>query len=129
MQLFKAFLDYADRGREALASAVISADTHSFQPPFEEEVFKELQGRGLTLHTQVGCSGYRIDMAVVDPTAPGRYILGIECDGAMYHSSRTARDRDRLRQALLNGLGWELCRIWSTDWVGLRAQVLRVRQR
>jgi hypothetical protein len=68
------------------------------------------------VHAQIGCSGYRIDLAVVDPTAPGRYLLGIECDGATYHSAATARDRDRLRAAVLRGLGWTLVRVWSTDF-------------
>jgi very-short-patch-repair endonuclease len=68
------------------------------------------------VHHQVGCSGYRIDLAVVDPSAPGRYLLGIECDGATYHRAATARDRDKLRQLILEGLGWKLHRIWSTDW-------------
>lgn len=60
---------------------------------------------------------FRIDLADVHPDHPGRYVLGIECDGATYHSSATARDRDRLRQEALEGLGWTFCRIWSTDWV------------
>jgi hypothetical protein len=64
----------------------------------------------------VGCAGFAIDLAVVDPRRAGRYLLGIECDGATYHSSPTARDRDRLRQSVLEGLGWELFRVWSTDW-------------
>ncbi|RYF26115.1 MAG: DUF3320 domain-containing protein [Comamonadaceae bacterium] len=64
----------------------------------------------------MGCSGYRIDLAVVDPRAPGRYLVGIECDGRAYHSGATARDRDRLRQFILEGLGWRIHRIWSTDW-------------
>ena len=55
-------------------------------------------------------------MAVRDPGHPGSYLLGIECDGATYHSSRTARDRDRLRQAQLEHMGWRLHRIWSSDW-------------
>jgi very-short-patch-repair endonuclease len=65
---------------------------------------------------QVGVSGYFIDLAVVDPERPGTYLLGIECDGATYHSSKAARDRDRLRQQVLERLGWKLYRIWSTDW-------------
>lgn len=69
-----------------------------------------------TVHPQVGVSGYRIDIGVVDPRAPGRYLLGVECDGRTYHSGATARDRDRLRQHVLEGLGWQLHRIWSTDW-------------
>ena len=61
-------------------------------------------------------AGFIIDLAVVDPVKPGRYLLGIECDGATYHSSRSARDRDRLREAVLKDRGWKLHRVWSTDW-------------
>jgi very-short-patch-repair endonuclease len=75
-----------------------------------------LRDKGWVVHPQVGCSGYRIDMAVVDPRAPGRYLVGIECDGRSYHSAASARDRDRLRQHVLEGLGWKIHRIWSTDW-------------
>ena len=71
----------------------------------------------MQLHKQVGSSGFRIDLAVVDEEKPGRYILGIECDGAMYHSSKTARDRDRLRQEVLERLGWQIHHVWSTDWI------------
>jgi very-short-patch-repair endonuclease len=70
----------------------------------------------MQLHPQVGSGGFFIDLAVVDPEQPGRYLLGIECDGATYHRSRSARDRDRLRQQVLEGLGWRIHRIWSTDW-------------
>ena len=79
-------------------------------------VAERVRRAGYEVHHQVGCSGYRIDLAVVDPSAPGRYLLGIECDGATYHRAATARDRDKLRQSILEGLGWELYRIWSTDW-------------
>lgn len=72
------------------------------------------------MHPQVGCSGYRLDIGVVHPHKLGTYLMGIECDGATYHSLPTARDRDRdrdrLRQLVLEGLGWKLHRIWSTDW-------------
>lgn len=64
----------------------------------------------------MGSAGFFIDLAVIDPETPGRYLLGIECDGATYHSARSARDRDRLRQEVLEGLGWRIHRIWSTDW-------------
>jgi hypothetical protein len=63
-----------------------------------------------------GVSSFRIDLGVIDPARPGEYVLGVECDGATYHSARSARDRDRLRQEVLEGLGWRLHRIWSTDW-------------
>ncbi len=84
--------------------------------PFEEAVLRALEGAGHRVESQVGSAGFFIDLAVVDPEKPGRYLLGIECDGATYHSARSARDRDRLRQEVLEGLGWRIHRIWSTDW-------------
>jgi very-short-patch-repair endonuclease len=127
VKLLRAYLDYAERGTEALRGAITGAGEREFDSPFEREVYEELTRRGLTVHPQVGCSGFRIDLAVVDPRASGRYLLGVECDGATYHSSATARDRDRLRQEVLEGLGWRICRIWSTDWVrGREGQVRRV---
>jgi very-short-patch-repair endonuclease len=126
-RLLRAYLDYAERGTEALRSGVTEAGDRDFDSPFEREVFEELTRSQLTMHRQVGCSGFRIDLAVVDPAAPGRYLLGVECDGATYHSSATARDRDRLRQQVLEDLGWKICRIWSTDWLRDRGgQVRRV---
>jgi very-short-patch-repair endonuclease len=84
--------------------------------PFEEAVIKALVQNGIAVEPQVGTAGFFIDIAVKDQENPGRYIMGIECDGATYHSSRSARDRDRLRQEVLEGLGWRLHRIWSTEW-------------
>jgi very-short-patch-repair endonuclease/DNA polymerase III delta prime subunit len=87
-----------------------------FDSPFEEDVYEVLVDMGYEVHTQVGCSGYKIDLAVVDPLQPDRYLLGIECDGKTYHSSKVARDRDRLRQQVLENLGWKIHRIWSQEW-------------
>ncbi|MCC5841956.1 MAG: DUF3320 domain-containing protein, partial [Opitutales bacterium] len=112
----KAYLEYAERGPRALAAALQAAHTDEFDSLFESEVAAFLRENGYDIHTQVGCSGYRIDLAVVAPGYPGRYLLGIECDGATYHRTATARDRDRLRQSVLEGLGWKIHRIWSTDW-------------
>ena len=111
----KHYLEFAIRGARALVeqSAPTGLEPES---PFEVAVIKVLREKGWTVHPQVGCSGYRIDLAVVDPRAPGRYLVGIECDGRAYHSGATARDRDRLRQHILEGLGWRIHRIWSTDW-------------
>lgn len=75
-----------------------------------------LRLEGFNCVPQVGVAGYFIDLAVQDPGQPGRYLMGIECDGATYHSAKSARDRDRLRQSVLEGLGWNIKRIWSTDW-------------
>ncbi len=83
---------------------------------FEIEVSRALRARGYEVHSQVGVAGYHLDLAVVDPAKPDRYVLGIECDGATYHSARSARDRDRLRQEVLQTLGWQIHRIWSVDW-------------
>lgn len=97
--------------------------------PFEEEVIAALREEGLDIEPQVGTAGYFIDLAVRDPERPGAYLLAIECDGAAYHSSQSARDRDRLRQAVLEGLGWRFHRIWSTDWFRNPAgELVRVRE-
>ena len=83
---------------------------------FEIAVATAVRARGYEVRAQVGVDGYFLDLAVVDPDAPGRFLLGVECDGATYHSAKSARDRDRLRQEQLESLGWTLHRIWSTDW-------------
>jgi very-short-patch-repair endonuclease len=111
----KHFLEFAERGARALGEAV-AGSIGGFDSPFEQAVCIALSERGWTLHSQVGVSAFRIDLGVVDPDAPGRYLSGIECDGATYHRSATARDRDKLREQVLRGLGWEILRIWSTDW-------------
>jgi very-short-patch-repair endonuclease len=111
----KHYLEFAIRGPRALAQQAVSTGRDP-DSPFEVAVIRQLRDRGWVVHPQVGCSGYRIDLAVVDPRAPGRYLVGIECDGRTYHSGATARDRDRLRQHVLEGLGWTIHRIWSTDW-------------
>jgi very-short-patch-repair endonuclease len=108
----KAFLKFAATGILDVPG-VVEGDHES---PFEEEVAHALTQAGHQVRSQVGSGGFRVDLAVVDPSQPGRYLLGIECDGASYHSSRSARDRDRLRQQVLESLGWRIHRIWSTDW-------------
>lgn len=111
----KHYLEFAIRGPRALLEQSVPTGREP-DSPFEAQVIQLLRQNGWEAHPQVGVSGYRIDIGVVDPRAPGRYLLGVECDGASYHSGATARDRDRLRQHVLEGLGWELHRIWSTDW-------------
>jgi very-short-patch-repair endonuclease len=112
----KSYLEYAERGPAAIAANIESAQTTAYDSVFQQEVAEFLRAQGYTVHTQIGCSGYRIDLAIERPDAPGHYLLGIECDGATYHNAATARDRDRLRQSVLEGLGWRIHRIWSTDW-------------
>jgi very-short-patch-repair endonuclease len=129
--LLKYYMEFAQRGPTALAREIEVPADPEFDSPFEAEVCQALEERGLTVHRQIGCAGYRIDLAIVDNEHPGRYLLGIECDGATYHSSKTARDRDRLRQQVLEEMGWRgrILRIWSSDWIQNReAQVARVLQ-
>jgi len=112
----RCFLDYAERGPAAISQAITLRGGDDFESPFEQDVCNRIRARGFHVDTQVGCSGYRIDLGVRDPDNPGRYVIGIECDGANYHSAKTARDRDRLREDVLTGLGWRLHRVWSSDW-------------
>jgi very-short-patch-repair endonuclease len=117
-RLLREFLLYAERGRLESTAAGAAAETESH---FERDVLQELAHRGFTVVPQVGVAGYRIDLGVTDDAAPGRFLCGIECDGVSYHSSETARDRDRLRQQVLEARGWRIHRIWSTDWFKDRA--------
>jgi len=112
-KLLRDFLRYAEHRLLDSPSISAAAETES---PFEFEVYQELTRRGLHLQPQVGVSGYKIDFGVYDNQITDRFICGIECDGVAYHSSETARDRDRLRQQVLEDRGWEIHRIWSTDW-------------
>jgi very-short-patch-repair endonuclease len=111
----KLFLDFAKRGAKAFA-AQARLTGGDYDSAFEKAVAEALRAKGWAVHPQVGVSGFRIDLGIVDPDSPGAYLAGVECDGAAYHSSATARDRDRLREEVLRSLGWNIVRIWSTDW-------------
>lgn len=119
----KHFLEYAERGPSALGAAVYGS-IGDFDSPFESAVARALRDKGWNVHPQVGVSAYRIDLGIVHPDEPGIYLAGIECDGAMYHSSAFARERDKIRQSVLEGLGWTLLRVWSTDWWTHRTKAL-----
>ena len=116
-KLLRKYIEYAMNGPVVLKQESTESADEEFDSPFEESVHAFLTAKGYNVATQVGCSGYRIDLAVKHPKLSGIFVLGIECDGAMYHSSKTARERDRLRQSLLESMGWKLYRIWSTDWI------------
>ena len=108
----KRYLKYAETGETDIAVPT-GGEADS---PFEEAVADALRGCGYEVDHQIGSAGYFIDLGIKDSERPGRYLLGIECDGATYHSAQWARDRDRIRQQILEGLGWRIHRIWSTDW-------------
>lgn len=113
VRALKNYLEFAETG------LLVEKDGGSQGAPdsdFEIAVIKQLADAGFECVPQVGVAGFRIDIGVRDPGMPGRYLMGIECDGATYHSSKSTRDRDRVRQGVLEGLGWNIRRIWSTDW-------------
>ena len=121
-KILKRYLHFAKEGWLSVESMGSGGESES---PFELAVYDALRNRGLNLDRQIGASSYRIDLAVRDPEKPGRYLLGIECDGASYHSAAVARDRDRLRQEVLENLGWIIHRIWSTDWIRNRKEAIQ----
>lgn len=111
-RVLKRFLDYAKTGiMDVRAPTGLEADS-----PFEEDVAAVITSLGFLADTQVGSAGFRIDIGVRHPDRPGQYLVAVECDGAAYHSALWARERDRLRQDILENLGWRFHRIWSTDW-------------
>jgi very-short-patch-repair endonuclease len=111
-RMLRSLLHFAETGK--LGAGNLKGG--EFESPFEEAVGRAIREAGYHVYAQVGVSSFRIDLGVIHPARPGEYLLGVECDGATYHRARSARDRDRLRQEVLEGLGWRLHRIWSTDW-------------
>jgi very-short-patch-repair endonuclease len=111
VKTLKSYLEYAETGR------LEQGEVTGREPDSDFEIFvrDRLVQHGFEVVPQVGVAGYFIDLAVKHPKRSG-YLLGIECDGATYHSSKSARDRDRLREEVLIGLKWSIYRIWSTDW-------------
>lgn len=111
----KNYIQYAETGylNESRNPASLTGEETN---DFEDSVRRELESRGFKVDAQIGVGSFKIDLAVRDPKNSTGYAIGIECDGASYHSSRSARDRDILRQEILEGMGWKLHRVWSTDW-------------
>lgn len=109
---FAGYLEYASTGK---------LDTGKYtgkeaDSPFEISVKDVLENKGYQVECQVGVAGYRIDLGVKHPNWPDGFLAGIECDGATYHRAKSAQDRDVARQKVLEGKGWNIHRIWSTDW-------------
>ncbi len=112
VRILRDYLEYAATGK-----IETGIDTgREPESPFEEYVLERLRRQGLQVDPQVGVAGFRIDLGVRHPDYPYGYLLGVECDGRAYHSALSVRDRDRLREAVLRDLGWDIYRIWSTDW-------------
>ena len=112
VRMFRAWLEYSKTGH----IPDMAGQQGGTESPFEDYVATQIERLGCEVVPQVGVAGFRIDLGIRHADWPYGYILGVECDGAAYHSSKSSRDRDRLRQEVLEGLGWRLHRIWSTDW-------------
>ena len=123
-RILKRFLEFAKSGRiDVSAPTGLDADT-----PFEQDVAEVIRTCGFLADPQVGSVGFRIDIGVRHADKPSTYLLAVECDGATYHSALWARERDRLRQDVLEQLGWRFHRVWSTDWFYDRqTEVVRLR--
>lgn len=121
----KQFLDFAESGGEKPLGGQTEDSVGGFDSPFEQSVAEALELRGWQVLPQIGVSGFRIDLGVRHPDKPGAYLAGVECDGATYHRSAAARDRDKTRQLVLEGLGWSILRVWSPDWWYAREEVIR----
>ena len=109
----KDYLTFAETG---IISDTLVRQSGEPENDFEEAIMNAIKEKGYLVDAQVGCKNYRIDLAIKDPRDQSRYLLAVECDGATYHSGYSARVHDRLRQQVLEGLGWNVFRIWSTDW-------------
>jgi len=113
-QALKSYLYYAESGGRIKEVGIESG--RGPDSDFEISVGREIQKYGYEVVSQVGVAGFYIDLAVKHPHLPGEYLLGIECDGATYHSAKSVRDRDIIRQEILESKGWKIHRVWSTDW-------------
>ncbi len=113
--VLKDYLEYAARGGRLMTSEqTLTRKGHDSE--FEQFVAEFLRREGFEVKPQVGVQGFFIDLGITHRTYGDGFVCGVECDGAAYHSTRSARDRDRIRQNVLEGLGWAIVRIWSTDW-------------
>jgi very-short-patch-repair endonuclease len=112
VRVLKEYLEYAATGSFQIGRRLGQEPDSDFERWFLDR----LNHAGYQAHPQVGVAKYRVDIGVIHPDRAGNYIIGIECDGATYHSSKSARDRDRLRQDVLESLNWQIHRVWSTDW-------------
>jgi len=116
-KLLRQYIDFAINGAAALPNTLADNNTQISESLFEKVIYDFITANGYDVVTQAGCSDYKIDMAVRHPDINGCFAIGIECDGASYRIARTARERDRLRQNVLEKMGWKMYRIWSTEWI------------
>lgn len=125
-KMLQKYLDYAENGVKTLDGSrlVVEGEDVEADSPFELEVKRALEERGYEVRKQIGVSGFKIDLAIINPKTGTDYILGIECDGASYHSSYSARVNDRLREDILRRLGWDIYRVWSQHWISHKEAII-----
>lgn len=114
-RMLRSYIEYAGKGASVL-QPLERTEAFESEDDFCEIVASFLEKHGYSIERQVGCSDYKIDIAVVNPNAEGEFIAGIECDGLSYIHAKTARDRDHLRRSVLQNMGWNMYRVWSTEW-------------
>jgi len=112
----KRFLEYAEKGTKRILNTSTSIQPSEEETSIEKIIADKLRSLGYTVHTDIGCSGYKIDIGIVDTQNPSNYQLGIICDGKNYRRTKTVRDRDIVQNNVLKALGWNICRIWTMDW-------------
>lgn len=110
---FKRFLEYAQKGEQIVTDKQTSAISHA---SIETLIAQEIRKQGYVVHTNIGCSGYKIDLGIVDKSKPSTYLLGVLCDGDNYRQTKTARDREIVQSSVLRLLGWNICKVWTMDW-------------
>ena len=111
----KSFLEYAEMGRESkLYRTASSART---EDNVVQAIAERLRALGYGVDTNIGCSGFRVDIGIIDPEHPESYLLGILCDGYNSGATRTVRDREIVQLNVLRSLGWRLQRVWTMEWL------------
>ncbi|HEY5593178.1 MAG TPA: DUF3320 domain-containing protein, partial [Paludibacter sp.] len=110
---FKRFLEYAQKGEQIVTDKQTSVISHA---SIENLIAQEIRKHGYVVHTNIGCSGYKIDLGIVDKSKPSNYLLGVLCDGDNYRQTKTARDREIVQNSVLRSLGWNICKVWTMDW-------------
>ena len=119
-QFLKKYLEYAEKHTHIKNNQIKTLAISQF----EDEVKKALEDKGYTVHSQIGASGFKIDLAIVNPQQKDKYILGIECDGPSYHACYSARMNDRKNQDNLEQRGWKIYRIWSQHWIAKKEDII-----
>lgn len=121
VQGLKAFLNFAERGiLQTTETVAQDKDKHTLI----QSIAGHLDRNGIKVKTNIGTSGYRVDIGIVDPMHTQKYILGVLVDGKNYFNTKTTNDRELLIPDVLQSLGWNIYRIWTLDWIKNKEKIL-----